>query len=80
MVNHPPTQLVEVTFSCTPPTRLIERASGVSDVEVTDHTIRCLVYGSFQPFLEAVRGYEVISLTVIQAEAATEAPREVVDG
>ena len=80
MVNHPPTQLVEVTFGGTPPMRLIERASGVSDVEATDHTVRCPVNGSFQPFLEVVRGYEVISLTAIRAVAATEAPREVADG
>lgn len=39
------------------------RAAGVTDVEVDGQTVRCLVYGSFQPFLEAVRGYEVISLT-----------------
>ena len=27
--------------------------------------VRCLVYGSFQPFLEALRGYEVTNLTAI---------------
>jgi hypothetical protein len=32
-------------------------------VEVDGATLRCLVLGSFQPFLEALRGYEVISLT-----------------
>ena len=49
----------------TPPTRQIEQASGVSDVQVDGQIVRCLVYGSFQPFLEAMRGYEVISLTAI---------------
>ena len=58
-------QRVEVTFVGTPPTRQIERASGVSDVEVDGQLVRCLVCGSFQPFLEAVRGYEVVSLTAI---------------
>jgi hypothetical protein len=29
--------------------------------------VRCLICGSFQPFLEAVRGYEVISLTASPA-------------
>jgi len=40
----------------------IERASGVSEVEVDGAVLRCLVSGSFQPFLEALRGYEVVSL------------------
>jgi hypothetical protein len=41
----------------------VECASGVSDVEVDGPVLRCRVCGSFQPFLEALRGYEVISLT-----------------
>jgi hypothetical protein len=41
----------------------VERASGVSDVEVDGPVLRCSVCGSFQPFLEALHGYEVISLT-----------------
>ena len=65
MVQNAATQRVEVTFIGTPPTRQIARASGVSDVQVDGHLVRCLVYGSFQPFLEALRGYEVISLTAI---------------
>jgi hypothetical protein len=73
MVDNPPSQRVEVTFFGTPPTRQLERASGVIDVEVDGQTVRCLVYSSFQPFLEAVRGYEVISLTVIPALNRTEA-------
>ena len=65
MVQNAATQRVEVTFVGTPPTRQIERASGVTDVQVDGQLVRCLVYGSFQPFLEALRGYEVISLTAI---------------
>jgi hypothetical protein len=55
-------QRVEVSFVGTPPAQQIGRASGVSEVEIDGPTLRCLVRGSFQPFLEALRGYEVISL------------------
>jgi hypothetical protein len=54
-----------VTFVGNPPVRQIERASGVSNVEADAHTIHCLVSGSFQPFLEARRGHEVIDLTSV---------------
>ena len=54
---------VEVGFVGTPPTRQVERASGVSDVAVEGSILRCIVCGSFQPFLEALRGHEVVSLT-----------------
>ena len=60
-VQHP-AQRVEVSFVGAPPVRRIERASGVSDVTVDGHVVRCLVAGSFQPFLEALRGHEVITL------------------
>ena len=63
MDEHTTTQRVEVTFVGNPPTRQIALASGVSDVQVDGHIVRCVIDGSFQPFLEAVRGYEVISLT-----------------
>lgn len=53
---------VEVTFVGTPPASRVRRASGVSDVEVDGVTLRCHVHGTFQPFLEALRGHEVISL------------------
>ena len=54
---------VEVGFVGTPPTLQVERASGVSDVEVEGSILRCIVCGSFQPFLEALRGHEVVDLT-----------------
>jgi hypothetical protein len=54
---------VEVGFVGSPPARQVERASGVSDVTVEGSILRCLVCGSFQPFLEALRGHEVVSLT-----------------
>ena len=65
MVQNAASQRVEVTFIGTPPRRQIARASGVTDVRVDGHLVHCLVYGSFQPFLEALRGYEVTSLTAI---------------
>jgi hypothetical protein len=52
-----------VTFIGTPPARQVARASGVSEVTVNGRQLRCVVNGSFQPFLEALRGSEVISLT-----------------
>lgn len=79
MFNNGATWRVEVTFLASPPTRQIERASGVSEVEVDDQTIHCLVSGSFQPFLEALRGHEVTCLSSIRALDPThlEAQREV---
>jgi hypothetical protein len=62
-------QRVEVTFVGSPPVRQVERASGVSDVRVEGSVLRCTVYGSFQSFLEALRGHEVISLKSIQTGA-----------
>jgi hypothetical protein len=69
MTREQPTQRVEVSFVGAPPARQIERASGVSDVEVDGRTVRCLVSGSFQPFLEALRGHEVVSLSACPVAA-----------
>ena len=63
MSEETPVQRVEVTFVGAPPGRQMERASGVSQVEVHGRVLRCLVAGSFQPFLEALRGHEVVNLT-----------------
>ena len=63
MTSELPIQRVEVRFIGAPPARQIERASGVSDVEVDGANLRCIVFGSFQPFLEALLGHEVISLS-----------------
>ena len=65
MVEEPRIHRIEVSFVGTPPTRQIERASGVSEVTEEGGILRCLVCGSFQPFLEALRGHEVVSLTSI---------------
>jgi len=69
MAQHSQVQRVEVTFVGAAPARQVERASGVSDVEVDGPTLRCLVSGSFQPFLEALRGHEVLSLTTAPESA-----------
>jgi hypothetical protein len=55
----------------------MERASGVSEVAVDGHTLRCLVCGSFQPFLEALRGHEVVSLSA--SPVAARAPEDLSD-
>ena len=64
MPEEPSTSIrrVEVRFVGAAPTRQVERASGVSEVESDGSVLRCLIRGSFQPFLEALRGYEVIVL------------------
>jgi hypothetical protein len=59
-------QRVEVVFVGAPPAQRVERASGVSEVETDGQILRCVVSGSFQPFLEALRGHEVISLKATQ--------------
>jgi hypothetical protein len=61
MVEEPPVRRVEVTFVGLLPVRQIEKASGVSEVEVDGPVVRCVVTGSFQPFLEALVGHEVIA-------------------
>jgi hypothetical protein len=63
MTREPASQRVHVTFVGAPPARQLERAAGVTGVEIDGHTVRCLVCGSFQPFLEALRGHEVVSLS-----------------
>jgi hypothetical protein len=74
MTSELPIQRVEVSFVGPPPAHQIKRASGVSEVETDGATLRCLVYGSFQPFLEALRGHEVLSLssTSIQSGEASQ--------
>lgn len=70
MTRELPVQRVEVSFVGAPPAQQVKRASGVSEVEIDGATLRCLVYGSFQPFLEALRGHEVIALKSISTNHA----------
>jgi hypothetical protein len=65
MSDELPSRQVEVTFVGRPPARQIAGASGVTDVAVDGSLLRCLVCGSFQPLLEALRGYEVLNITSI---------------
>jgi hypothetical protein len=67
MAEPPEVQRVEVSFVGAAPLRQLERAAGVSEVEVHGRVLRCTVYGSFQPFLEALRGHEVLSLRSISS-------------
>jgi hypothetical protein len=72
MVNEQPTRRVEIRIVGKPPVRQIEQASGVSEVECEGPVVRCRVTGSFQPFLEALRGYEVIALQSVPATSEQE--------
>jgi hypothetical protein len=68
MTEQQPVRRVEVSFAGTAPAVRVARASGVSDVEIEGSVLRCLVCGSFQPFLEALRGHEVIGFNAIPSE------------
>jgi len=59
LLNH----RVTLTFVGPPPARKVALASGVTEVEVDGRRLSCFVCGSFQPFLEALHGSEVINLT-----------------
>jgi hypothetical protein len=65
-------QRVKVRFVGEPPAQQLVNASGVSDVEIDGSVVRCLVWGSFQPFLEALRGHEVLCLSSIPTEEGVE--------
>ena len=63
MSNDVQAQRVEITFVGAAPERQVQRASGVSGVQIAGSVLSCVVTGAFQPLLEALRGHEVISLT-----------------
>jgi hypothetical protein len=69
MITHHSARRVEVSFVGRPPVGRIERASGVSEVDFDGQIVRCLVAGSFQPFLEALCGHEVITLQSTPVES-----------
>jgi hypothetical protein len=60
---------VKVSFVGAPPAHQVERASEVSEVEIDGSILHCLACCSFQPFLEALRGHEVVSLTSTSSAA-----------
>jgi ABC-type multidrug transport system ATPase subunit len=53
---------VEVEFDSDPPDTLHE-ADGVSDLELEGRRVRCTIHGDFEPFLRALAGGRVVSLT-----------------
>lgn len=65
---------MQATCVGTPPALQIRLASGVSEVVIEGQVVRCLVAGSFQPFLEALRGCEVLTLQATPAHPK-ETPR-----
>lgn len=71
MPEEMPVRRVEVSFTGPAPARQVARASGVSEVEAAGSVLRCLVCGSFQPFLEALRGHEVIGFDSMPAPVIT---------
>jgi len=75
MPEQPQIRRVEVSFVGAAPARQVERASGVSEVETNGSVLRCLVCGSFQPFLEALRGHEVVGFSATPALVSTAPPK-----
>jgi hypothetical protein len=72
MTRELPRQRVAVSFVGAAPVQRIARATGVSEVRIDGDVVRCLVSGSFQPFLEALRGHEVVSLESTPAQPSEE--------
>jgi hypothetical protein len=70
MAEEPPVRRVAVRFVGAAPARQVARAAGVSDVEIDGSILRCVVCGSFQSFLEALRGHEVIDFDSTATPAA----------
>ena len=64
MAEQLPVWRVEVRFVGAASVGRVARAAGVSNVETDGSILRCLVCGSFQSFLEALRGHEVIDFDV----------------
>ena len=71
MAEEVPVRLVEVSFVGAVPAQQVGLASGVSEVEAQGSVLRCLVRGSFQPFLEALRGHEVVGFSSTPARTGT---------
>lgn len=83
MSANPAIRYVEARCVGTPPATRIARACGVSDVVIDGHIVRCTVTGSMQPFLEALRGAEILDLLTFTDPppgAHDAAPRERTDG
>jgi hypothetical protein len=68
------THQVSISFVGAPPAGRVGRASGVSDLEIDGSVIHCLVTGSFQSFLEALHGHEVVTLQSAPVTAPASSP------
>jgi ABC-2 type transport system ATP-binding protein len=53
---------VEIQFAGTIPIEAIRSARGVDQVQVSDHTVRCDVRGSFEPLMKALCDSQVVSI------------------
>ena len=53
---------VEIQFAGTVPESAIRTAAGVGQVQVSDHTVRCIVRGTFEPLMKALCDSQVISV------------------
>ncbi len=78
MSDEHPAWRVQADLTGKPPVDLIQRASGVSDVDVRGQVVCCRIDGSFQPFLEALRACEVVTLQ--SAPLTKSAPLNRVEG
>jgi ABC-2 type transport system ATP-binding protein len=52
---------VEIQFAGPVPESAIRTAAGVDQVKVTDHTVRCVVRGTFDPLMKALCDSEVVN-------------------
>jgi hypothetical protein len=67
---------IEVSCVGRPPSERVARASGVSDLRVEGLVLQCRVTGSVQPFLEALSGSEILSLTTSNDLESTQPPAD----
>jgi ABC-2 type transport system ATP-binding protein len=52
---------VEIQFAGPVPEPAIRGAAGVDQVQVSDHTVRCIVRGTFGPLMSALRDSQVVN-------------------
>lgn len=52
---------VEIQFAGPVPESAIRTAAGVDQVQVSDHTVRCIVRGTFEPLMKALCDSQVVS-------------------
>ncbi len=52
---------VEIQFAGSVPESAIRAAAGVDQVQVSDHTVRCIVRGTFEPLMKALCDSQVVN-------------------